>query len=58
MPVRLFRDINIATNIITAYKERERHRNKDGIVDWAEWANNNKERDEMLQRAMLEAKHG
>lgn len=52
MPVRLFRDINMAVNIITAYREREQNQN------WAEWALKNKDRAELLERAMLEAKHG
>lgn len=51
MPVRLFRDINIATNIITAYRERK------ASDEWAKWVQDNPERNELLERARIEAEH-
>jgi len=47
IPVRLFRDINIAGNVMAACKILESD-------DWAKWAQDNPELTQLLERARLE----
>jgi predicted CoA-binding protein len=52
LSVRLFRDINLVTNVISGYKERQRAQN------WATWTTENPEMAEILEQARLEYEHG